>query len=159
MKIILSSIGPDLSFDIDQKFGRCSYLIVYDSSTKDSRVIKNILTREKQRLGISTGKKVISEGAEVVISGNIGPRAFQTLDSANIPVYLSPIVAGYEALEMFENEELTPVKISTISGHDILCEEMDTEPGDGSGGAWKAINLVESPEETRQLIAILEEPT
>jgi predicted Fe-Mo cluster-binding NifX family protein len=60
---------------------------------------------------------MVEQDAEAVITGNVGPNAYGVLDSANIPVYVSPAVTVEEALEAFKAGELETVSNANVPGH------------------------------------------
>jgi len=41
MKIALTSSGPDLKSDLDPRFGRCLFFIIYDTEHDQFEVIEN----------------------------------------------------------------------------------------------------------------------
>ena len=69
--------------------------------------------------GIQAGKNVVETGAEAVITGNVGPKAFRTLQAAGRKIYLcsDESVTVQEAIERFSQGELAEVSESNVSGH------------------------------------------
>ena len=89
MKVAVTSQGKELSSDIDPRFGRARWLLLVDTQTGLSEAYDNAVNLNiAQGAGIQTGQNVANLGAEAVITGNVGPNAFKTLDAANIKVYL-----------------------------------------------------------------------
>ena len=62
---------------------------------------------------------MVDTGAEAVITGNVGPKAFRTLQAAGIKIYLCPeeSVTVQEALDRYNKGELTEVSEANVSGH------------------------------------------
>jgi len=90
MKIAISSMGNDIENEVDEKFGRCSYFIIFELKDKEvinQEIIKNAGKDIRGGAGISAAKKVAEQGVKVVISGNVGPRAIDVLCQFNIEVY------------------------------------------------------------------------
>ena len=86
MKIAVSASGATLNSDIDPRFGRCQYFIIVDSDTMAFEAIENSASMSSGGAGISAGQQIADKGAEVVLTGNCGPNAYQTLSAAGIKV-------------------------------------------------------------------------
>ena len=68
--------------------------------------------------GVQAGSTVASQGAEAVITGNVGPNAHKVLAAANIAIYQAGNgVSARDALDALERGELTAVEAPTVSGH------------------------------------------
>ncbi|RLF30267.1 MAG: dinitrogenase iron-molybdenum cofactor biosynthesis protein, partial [Thermoplasmata archaeon] len=78
MKIGITSTGKDLSATVDPRFGRCPYFIVIDLDSMEYECIENEYTMAPGGAGIRSAQKIIEKGVETLITGNIGPNAFQT---------------------------------------------------------------------------------
>ncbi|RLF26474.1 MAG: dinitrogenase iron-molybdenum cofactor biosynthesis protein, partial [Thermoplasmata archaeon] len=86
MKICVSSTGKDLDADVDPRFGRCQYFLIIDTDTMIVKHIPNESRISSGGVGIQAAQTVARSGANFVITGNIGPNAFQTLQAAGIKV-------------------------------------------------------------------------
>ncbi len=107
MKVILSSEGTSLESRLDPRFGRCTYFIVYDSSARSFKAIKNSGAESNQGAGIAAANQAMEEGVEAVITGNLGPNAYSLLQKAKVHLYKSDAVTVKRALELLEKEELS----------------------------------------------------
>ena len=68
--------------------------------------------------GISAAQIVANEKAEAVISGNLGPKAFDVLTSSGIDIYQAmPGMTIKEALVAFKNKQLP--KMDSFYGGDF----------------------------------------
>lgn len=89
-KICVSSNGETLDSEIDSRFGRCEYFIIIDidnyriSSVKS---IKNISAQEERGAGISAAELIGKQGANLLITGDVGPKADEILKQLEIEVY------------------------------------------------------------------------
>lgn len=119
MKICITSIGDNLDAQVDPRFGRCAYFIFYDTDTDDFEVVQNTNVMAPSGAGIQSAQLVINKGAQVVITGNVGPNAFGIFNSAGITVITG--VAGIsvkEAIERFKSGQLNnPTSGPTVPGH------------------------------------------
>jgi len=118
MKIVVTSQGKELSSEIDPRFGRAKWLLLVDTQTGLSEAYDNAVNLNiAQGAGIQTGQNVANLGAEAVITGNIGPNAFKTLDAANVKVYLSRTKTIQKAIGSYKAEELSEVTQANVEGH------------------------------------------
>ncbi|NYB51427.1 MAG: NifB/NifX family molybdenum-iron cluster-binding protein [Methanobacteriaceae archaeon] len=89
MKVAIAASGGSLDSQASPVFGRCSHLIVLDlvdGDFKDFKIIPNPTTTEGGA-GIKTARMVGDEGAEAIISGSVGPNAFEVLKQLDIKTY------------------------------------------------------------------------
>ena len=120
MKIVITAKGEGLDSELDPRFGRAQYFIVMDTETGGHQSVSNDQNvQAAQGAGIQAGKNVIESGAEAVVTGNVGPNAFRTLQAAGIKIYLCPeeSVSVQEALDRFGKGELQEVSEANVSGH------------------------------------------
>ena len=86
-KIAVSSQGPDLDDQVDPRFGRAAHLVVVDPETMTFESFDNSEARGMaQGAGIKAAETAAGSGAKVVLSGFVGPKAFQALSAAGIAV-------------------------------------------------------------------------
>lgn len=87
MKIAVSSEGPGLDSMVDPRFGRAAGFVLVDSETLDNRYLDNGSSQVlAQGAGIETAQRVADAGADVVLSGYVGPKAFEALKAAGIQI-------------------------------------------------------------------------
>lgn len=90
MKIAISSTGENIDSAIDENFGRCLYFIIVEIENNKIgkiNVIKNESSYQTGGAGISATKLIAQENVEAVITGSVGPRAFDALNQFKIKVY------------------------------------------------------------------------
>jgi predicted Fe-Mo cluster-binding NifX family protein len=90
MKIVVSSTGTSLDDKIHDLFGRCDFLIIFDMETGDVKAVKNENKDAESGAGIGCAQVVFDEKAFVVISGKVGPKAYEVLQHAGVDVFLAP---------------------------------------------------------------------
>ncbi len=87
MKIAVSSEGPGLDAMVDPRFGRAAGFVLVDPATLDATYLDNGSSQVlAQGAGIETAQRVADAGAEVVLSGYVGPKAFEALKAADIRI-------------------------------------------------------------------------
>lgn len=118
MKIVVTSLGETLDSPVDQRFGRARYFVLYDSESGEWSAHDN-----KQNLGaaqgagIQAGQKVVELGAEAVLTGHCGPKAFATLRAGGIAVYPGASGTVNETLKAFSDGELKDSDGADVEGH------------------------------------------
>ena len=118
MKLAISAQGEDLSSLTDPRFGRAKYFIVVDSETGAFTVHDNAQNlNAPQGAGIQAAKNVMDFGAEAVISGNVGPKAFAALNAAGIAIYTGASGTVKETIEAFKAGKFSKTEKATVGGH------------------------------------------
>lgn len=109
MKIVVTSEGQTLDAMVDPQFGRCNYFLLIDTDTDKIEAIQNPSTQQTGGAGIQAGQLIVSKGTEVVLTGNMGPNAFQVIQSAGIKVVTGVSGKISEALQAYKNGKFSPV--------------------------------------------------
>lgn len=110
MIVAVSTNGDNLeSAIVDPRFGRCNNFLIVNTKDLSFFVLANQAKFEGHGAGISAARYVINESVEVVISGNIGPNAYQTLAAANVKMYVynGLIMNAIKELQSNSLKELT----------------------------------------------------
>lgn len=107
MKVGVSATGMDLSARVDDRFGRCPWFLVVDSDSMDFTAIENRHAEEETGAGMAAAKDLIDAQVDAVISGQVGPKAYEVLKALNIDIFLvSGGLIVKEALERLKKGEL-----------------------------------------------------
>ncbi len=117
MKIAVSSLGPDKESQIDQRFGRCKYFALYDTENKEFTYIDNEAQSAAGGAGIQSAQTLSNSGVQIVLTGNVGPNAHQTLTAANITIITGVIGKVIEAIEKYERGEYSSTEKPTVPPH------------------------------------------
>ncbi len=118
MKVAITAGGQRLDDPLDQWFGLAKYLIIVDSDTNEVTVVNNVMNiNAAEGAGIQAAQNVSKFGAEAVITGNVGPKAFRALAAAGISVYLCRQGTVSDALRKFRAGELTEATGANVHGH------------------------------------------
>lgn len=87
MKIAVSAQGNQPSSLMDPRFGRAAGFLIYDTDSKSYSFVDNASGVEaSQGAGIQSAQSVAQAGAEVVITGQTGPKAEAALRQGNIRI-------------------------------------------------------------------------
>jgi predicted Fe-Mo cluster-binding NifX family protein len=84
MKIAITSTGNTLDSKLDQRFGRCSCFVIYDTETKSLEYIPNPGKDAQEGAGPASVQLVASRNVEKIISGEFGIKVKSLLDSLKI---------------------------------------------------------------------------
>jgi len=118
MKIVITSRGEDLNAEVDPRFGRAQYFILFETDDDSFSVLDNKQNLNAQQgVGIQAAQQIINAGAAGLITGNCGPKAFQVLSAASIPVYLEGKGTVKETIEAFKAGTMSPSNAANKDGH------------------------------------------
>jgi len=118
MKIAVTSQGKEPDSPIDPRFGRAKFLIVADTQTDSFEFHDNSQNlNAAQGAGIQTGRNIANLNVDAVITGNVGPNAFRTLNVAKIKVFLAEEQTVRQAIDSFKEGKLKQVNQANVEGH------------------------------------------
>lgn len=118
MKVAVTSFGSAYSDKVDPRFGRAAYFMVYDEDKGSWQCANNQQNLEAaQGAGIQAAQTIRQLGADVLITGNVGPKAFKVLSVSGIKVYSAAELTVEKAYEMFKNGRLTELAAANVEGH------------------------------------------
>ncbi len=116
-KICVTAEDGNLDAQVDPRFGRCRYFIIITPETMEFEAIKNPNMEAMGGAGIQSGQLVADKGAEVVLTGNIGPNAFQTLQAAGVKVITGVEGEIKQVVSRYKTGELVPDSNPNVGEH------------------------------------------
>jgi predicted Fe-Mo cluster-binding NifX family protein len=118
MKIAVSASGPELDAGVNPRFGRAPYFLLVRPDTLEFEVVTNQESLQAAHgAGIQTATLVAKCGPAAVITGNCGPKAYQTLQAAGIPVFLGVSGSVREAVQQYKQGKLAAAPTPNKVGH------------------------------------------
>ena len=118
MKIAITSIDGTMEGMVDERFGRARKLIVYDVGTDKFEVAENSKQMNlAQGAGIQAAQNVVNLGVGAVISGHLGPKAFQVLKSAGVEAYSAVNMTTADAVRQYREGGLKKLAGADVEGH------------------------------------------
>lgn len=118
MKVAFPTSGETPDAALDSRFGRASNFFVFDLGTGGHEVVDNQQALDSpQGAGIQAAETVVRSGADCLVTGNCGPKAFQVLKAAGIKVYTADKLTVAEALEAFKAGMLSSLTVANVEGH------------------------------------------
>jgi len=90
MKIVFTAKGTSMDSDMDPRFGRTDFFVIYDEDTKDVQSFDNrAIENAAHGAGPKTAQKLAELGAQVLITGNgPGGNADAVLKTTGVTVYV-----------------------------------------------------------------------
>jgi predicted Fe-Mo cluster-binding NifX family protein len=86
-KIAVTSEGPGLDDQVDPRFGRAAGFVVVNLETMETHYIDNGQSQVMaQGAGIQAAELIARSGASWLLTGYVGPKAFQALSAAGIKI-------------------------------------------------------------------------
>jgi predicted Fe-Mo cluster-binding NifX family protein len=117
MKTVLTTTAPDITAEVDPRFGRGAYLLVVDTDTNEWEAHANPGISASGGAGIEAAQFVVDHRAEVAISGDFGPNAIRALQAGGIEMYVyGTCQTAQEAIERLKAGQLR--QIGTPTGGD-----------------------------------------
>ncbi len=118
MKIAITCQNEGLDSEIDPRFGRAKGFSIYDTDSKETRYIDNNKNMQAmQGAGIQASRAIIDSGAEALITGNVGPKAFTALNSAGIKIYIGATGTVEKTIDDYLNGRLEKTESANVEGH------------------------------------------
>jgi predicted Fe-Mo cluster-binding NifX family protein len=105
-KICITSEGKTLDSNVDPRFGRCQYFTFVDTDNLEFEVVDNPSLQAMGGAGVQSAQLVSSKGAKAVVTGNVGPNAFQTLSAAGIEIFIGATGTIKNAIEDYKQGKL-----------------------------------------------------
>jgi len=130
MKICVSAVADSLNAKVDLRFGRCLYFVIVDPETMQFEAVKNTALDVMGGAGTKAAQTIVNRGVDVLVTGNVGPNAFQALSAAGIKIVTGVSGTVKEAVEKYKRGELGETDAPNVWGH------FGMRRGGYNGGEW-----------------------
>lgn len=118
MKIVVTASGTAPESPVDARFGRAKQFLLLDTDTGVWSAHDNAQNlNAAQGAGIQAAQTVAGLGAEAVVTGHCGPKAFRVLQAAAIRVALSATGTAADAAAAFQAGTLAVADAADVEGH------------------------------------------
>lgn len=117
MKICITSQGDTLQSQVDQRFARCSYFIIVDTENMDFEAIPNNQAQAFGGAGVQAGQLISEKDIQVILTGNVGPNAYQTLQAAGVKMITGVSGSVKEAIDKYKLGELETTDGPSVDSH------------------------------------------
>lgn len=115
MKILITAVGKDKSDDFDLRFGRCEYFQIIDTETDEFKVVENTGKTSEHGAGVTASQQAIDEKVDVLITGHLGPNAFQILDDSDMELYSAKGGTVESVLQDYKGGKLEKIETAGAS--------------------------------------------
>jgi predicted Fe-Mo cluster-binding NifX family protein len=113
MKVVVSATSASLDAQVDPRFGRCPYFLIVDAETMNFEALPNTSAGAMGGAGIQAAQTVASRGVQAVLTGSVGPNAFQALSAAGVNIITGVSGTVREAVEKFKSGQLQKIATPT----------------------------------------------
>lgn len=134
MKIAITATGEGLDAPASPIFGRSQYLVLVETDTMECETLSNPAISAAGGAGIQAAQFLANRGVQALVTGNVGPNAFQVFNAANIPVYLYSGANVREAAKAFTKHELTEASGPSARSHSGMGGGSGRGHGQGKKG-------------------------
>jgi len=118
MKVVFTTPGTTLHAPLDPRFGRAPRFLVYDLDRELFEVVDNQQNLNAvQGAGIQSAETVARLGANALVTGHCGPKAFRVLLAAGVKIFNTDAPTVADALERYRTGKLTEAKAADVAGH------------------------------------------
>ena len=118
MKIAVTSQGAEMDSPVDPRFGRARHFVLVDTDTGEFTIHDNAQNlNAPQGAGIQAAEAVARLGAQAVLTGNVGPKAFEALRAGNVTMYTGVSGSVRQAVEEFKAGQLQSAAKANVQGH------------------------------------------
>lgn len=117
MRICITAVSNNLDSQLDSRFGRSPWFIIIDPETMEYEAVPNSAINSMHGAGIQAARLIVDKGANLVISGNIGPNAYNVLSSEGINVITGVSGTVTNIIGRYKNGELRHSSSPTVRGH------------------------------------------
>jgi len=118
LKLVITTTGQSVDALMDRRFGRAGGFLVFDLETETATVIDNNQNfQAAQGAGIQAAQQVVNTGAQALITGHCGPKAFHVLSTAGVAIYNCDAETVAQAIDQYKSGQLQPAPVSDVEGH------------------------------------------
>jgi len=117
MKVIVTATKDNLDGPVDPRFGRCQYFITVDTDSMNYTAMENNQKDAMGGAGVQAAQTVANAQVDAVITGSVGPNAFQTLNVAGVKIFTGASGTVKDAITALKQGSLQETKDSTVGSH------------------------------------------
>jgi len=98
-------------------FGRCPHFMLIETDSMAFEIKENPARQATGGAGIQAAQFILDEGAQAVISGNLGPKAFSVLSAGGIAAYQHNGGSAQEVLKAQQTDTLECLIAPSADAH------------------------------------------
>jgi len=116
-RILRSDPQAFMDAQVDPRFGRCAYFVIVNTDSMELEALPNVSAQAIHGAGVQAAQMVVNKGVEVVITGTLGPNAYQVLSAAGIRVLTGVTGTVREAVERYKSGQLQDANSPNVPAH------------------------------------------
>jgi predicted Fe-Mo cluster-binding NifX family protein len=124
MRVAVSAVGATLHAAVDPRFGRCPSFVLVETDDMSYQAVENGGSALAGGAGIRSAELLAQKGVRMVLTGNCGPNAHQTLKAAGIDVFLGCRGTVAEAIESYKLGRLAIAPGPNVASHAGVGKEQ-----------------------------------
>jgi len=132
MKVAVTSMGKSLDDQVDPRFGRCAYFLIVETETMQFEAVENQNVMLGGGAGIQSAQLMSEHDVHVILTGNCGPNAFQTLAAAGIELIVGVSGTVRDVVEQFKTGSLSSTGAPNVASHFGVGIGSNPPSGDGT---------------------------
>jgi len=87
MYVCVTAQGEGLDAPVDPRFGRAGAFIVVDTESMTAETLRNASAEADHGAGVDAGMVLARSGVRALLTGHVGPKAYDVLKAAGIEVF------------------------------------------------------------------------
>ena len=112
MKIAISAAGNNLGARVDGRFGRCSWFLFVDVESMQYEAEENRNADAVSGAGTACAQLVLEKEIDAVISGKVGPNAYEALKQGGVKIFITPQdMSVKDAIDKYRKNELNQMEM------------------------------------------------
>ncbi len=127
-KIAVAADGKKLNSYVSPLFGRARYFLIVDPNTGEYKAIRNPFRNLDGAAGVRAAQLIAKEVDDGVITGDIGPNAYNVLNGLGMNVYTGFTGESGKAVENYKSNKIAAAKSYTVPqfyGRSQIASVMD----------------------------------
>jgi predicted Fe-Mo cluster-binding NifX family protein len=118
VKIAVTATSNDPNGQVDPRFGRAKYFLIFDD---DGNLLETYNNSDNLNAmggaGIQAGKVLSDRKVDVLLTGHCGPNAYKVLNAAGVKVGIEVDGTVQDALERFRKNNVKFADAPNVEGH------------------------------------------
>jgi predicted Fe-Mo cluster-binding NifX family protein len=112
MKVVISATGNNLTTNVDRQFGRCPWFLFVDTESLKYEAVRNESADAASGAGTACAQLALEKEVVAVISGQVGPNAYEVLKQGGVMIFLAPEpIRVTEAIDQYKSNRLTQMEM------------------------------------------------
>ncbi len=118
MKLIVTADSKSADANVDPRLGRAKYFALCDTEDGSIEFLDNAQNlNAASGAGVQAASNIARAGADVIITGNCGPKAFKALTEAGIKIVVGAEGRIKDVVERFKEGKFDYAEDASVEGH------------------------------------------